>query len=185
MLHGRSLAAGGWRRRLAPAGRGGVCYSAAMRGCLRAFIVVGVSVTVGCASVSTMTIPRCVDKVEVDGESRRQGDTLVFDHSFDAPWTFTEVVINNEGDARSVRLANNRPDGVRLVGGMLLAAVSGTVATASFIDMSDGRVADHGPIYRAIFGSIGFGLGGFLALTGWGPSHEVNLEQALCNEPSP
>lgn len=138
---------------------------------------------VGCASTSTLTIPRCAERVEVDGESHRQGDTLIFDHGLDAPWTFTEIVVDDGGDRRVVRVGNTSPHGGRLVSGIVIGAVSGAVAVTSLVDMSDGRVADYGPIYGAIFGGIGTAFGLFLTLTGWGPGRAVDLESRVCGTP--
>jgi len=138
---------------------------------------------VGCASTSTLTIPRCAARVEVDGESARQGDTLIFDHGLDAPWTFTEIVVDDAGARRVVRVGNTSPHAGRLVSGIVIGAVSGAVAATSLADMSDGRVADYGPIYGAIFGSVGAAFGLFLALTGWGPGRAVDLESRVCGTP--
>lgn len=148
-----------------------------------AALVLVVLVPAGCASTSTLTIPRCAERVEVDGESQRQGDTLIFDHGLDAPWTFTEIVVNDAGDRRVVRVGNTSPHGGRLISGIVIGAVSGAVAVTSLADMSDGRVADYGPIYGAIFGSIGTAFGVFLTLTGWGPGRTVDVESRVCGAP--
>ena len=52
----------------------------------------------GCANMTKVTLPSCASQFEVDGEHQRRGPrTLVLDHSLDAPWTSTEIVIDKDG----------------------------------------------------------------------------------------
>jgi len=125
-----------------------------------------------------MRVPDCVQRLEVEGESQRLGDKLVFDHGLDAPWTWTDVVIDDDRGQRVVRIANTTPHAGRLAGGLLVGGVSGVVTAVALADMSDGRIADYGPIYAVVFGSIGTAFGLFLTLTGWGPGRGADL--GLC-----
>ena len=149
-------------------------------------VIGAVIVSSGCANMTTVTLPSCSQQFEVDGEHRRQGPrTLVFDHSLDPPWSSTEIVIDKDGAGsappETVRFGNTSPNAGRLVGALVLTTISAAVATTAIVDMSDGRVANYGPFYGVVFGSIGTAFGTFLGLTGWGPGHNINLEK-ICTE---
>ena len=123
----------------------------------------------GCATSSTITVPTCAERVEVEGEHVRLGNTLRFDHSLDPPWSSTELIIERDGEQRTVVIPNTRPDGGRLLAGSVLGLVGGAVvATAMWeVAVGGGTFEEEGPFYGTVFGSTAVVAGGLLGLTGW------------------
>jgi len=127
------------------------------------------SVVTGCATSSTITVPSCAERVEVDGEHVRLGNTLRFDHSLDTPWSSTELIIERDGEQRTVFIPNTRPDGGRLLVGSLLGLVGGAVVGSAVWEgtVGGGTFEQEGPFYGTVFGGTAVVVGGLLGLTGW------------------
>jgi hypothetical protein len=92
----------------------------------------------GCATSSTITVPTCAERVEVEGEHVRLGNTLRFDHSLDPPWSSTELIIERDGEQRTVVIPNTRPDGGRLLVGSVLGLVGGAVVATAMWEVAVG-----------------------------------------------
>lgn len=138
----------------------------------------------GCATTSTLTVPRCAERVEIVGQHERRGaNTLVFDHGFDPPWSFTEVVLERDGEqAMTVQIPHTRPDPGRLLAGLLTTALGGALTTTSLWQLQQGQTLnDEGPFYSLVFGGAAVVVGGFLSLTGWGPAAPTSLS-SMCSD---
>ena len=108
-----------------------------------------------------MVLPSCAERVEVDGEHVRAGNTLQFDHSFDGPWTTTTLILERDGEQQTVSVPNTRPDGGRLVVGTVMLSAGYDVAVRG------ATLADEGPFYGTVLGGTAVVVGGLLAATGW------------------
>ena len=120
---------------------------------------------------STLTVPRCVDRLEVGGEHERVGKRLVFDHSFDPPFSRTEVTLKRGESTETISIWNNQPEGGRLLIGSIAAIFGGVLwsSAAYEVGVNGARFNDEGPFYAAVFGTGALGVGTLLMLTGWHP----------------
>jgi hypothetical protein len=116
-----------------------------------------------------MALPSCAERVEVEGEHVRNGNTLRLDHSLDGPWTSTTLILERDGEQQTVSVPNTRPDGGRLLLGTVLGLVGGAVVPSAGYDVVVGgaTLADEGPFYGTVLGGSAVVVGGLLAATGW------------------
>lgn len=137
----------------------------------------------GCATTSTLTVPRCAERVEIVGQHDRRGSTLVFDHSLDPPWSMTEVVLERDGErARVIQIPHTRPDPGRLFAGVVTTALGGAVTTSALWQLQQGATLnDEGPFYGFVFGGTAVAVGALLSLTGWGPAAPASLA-SMCSD---
>jgi hypothetical protein len=147
---------------------------------LRRLAAAGFSLGVlsSCATTSTMTVPRCAERVEILGQHERQGQTFVFDHTFDTPWSATELVLERDAETvERVWIPHTRPDPGRLFAGVLTTVIGGAVTATALWQLQEGaNLQDEGPFYGLVFGGTAVVVGGALSLTGWSPAAPVTLE---------
>jgi hypothetical protein len=130
-----------------------------------------------------LTIPPCADRLEVEGEHERVGRRLVFDHSFDLPFSRTEVSLKRDGHEETIQIWNNQPDGGRILVGAV-AGIFGAVLWASAayeVGLNGGAVTDEGVWYSGVFGTAAIAVGALLSLTGWHPRAPSDIDE-FCHE---
>jgi hypothetical protein len=132
-----------------------------------------------CATTSTMTVPRCAERVEIAGQHERRGQSFIFDHSLDTPWTATEIVLERDGETvERVWLPHTRPDPGRLFAGVLTTVIGGAVTTTALWQVQQGAPLDaEGPFYGLVLGGTAVLVGGALSLTGWSPAAPATLDE--------
>lgn len=125
-----------------------------------------------------MTVPRCAERVEIAGQHERRGQTFVFDHSLDTPWTATELVLERDGETvERVWLPHTRPDPGRLFAGVLTTAIGGAVTTTALWQVREGAPLDaEGPFYGLVLGGTAVFVGLALSVTGWAPAAPATLD---------
>ncbi len=127
-----------------------------------------------CASTSTLPIPSCADRLEIEGEHARVGRALVFDHRFDPPWSTTKIVLQGRTGSRVVRVDNHVPDLPRLAAGCGVGAAGCGIGALGLLGGGPGVV---------VAGSVIAGGGAALALTGWHPDEDEGWDlEAWCAE---
>ena len=127
-----------------------------------------------CASTSTLAIPSCADRVEVEGQHARAGRTLTLDHTLDPPWSTTKLVLQSTQGTRVVSIDNRAPDTTRLWAGCGVGALGCGLGALGLFGGGPGVVGAGGVVAAT---------GTALALTGWHPAaaDEPRLE-AWCSE---
>jgi len=130
-----------------------------------------------CATSSSLTVPGCAERLEVEGQHERRGGRLVFDHSLDPPWAVTEIVLQRDGQQETLRAAHLRPDGGRLLVASVFGVVgTGLLAIAGYEVINSGQsIVDDGPFYAGVFGVSGIALATLLGLTGWQPVFPADI----------
>jgi hypothetical protein len=138
--------------------------------------LVAAALSSACASTSTLAIPSCADRVEIEGQHSRAGSTLLLDHALDPPWSTTKLVLQSGQGSRVVTLDNRTPDLPRLLAGCGVGAVGCGVGALGLSGGGPGAVGVGGVVGAA---------GAAVALTGWhpGPGADADLE-AWCAETS-
>jgi hypothetical protein len=134
---------------------------------------------------TTLTVPRCVERVEIEGEHSRVGDdTFVFQHMLDLPFTSTEVVVEKrDKTTETIVLVNSMPDVVHLVGAALTGSISALLVTLYAYQVSAGGEQVLGPSLWALpLGIVGLAFATTLVLTGWHPPSDTVLETG-CSDP--
>src|SRR5262245_2273446 len=90
--------------------------------CVAVVLVVVVLAASACASPrSVVRLPPCADRVELEGQHRRlSARTIELDHTFDLPFSKTELTFTRTGDAGGSRgatrrfvLENDQPEPIR------------------------------------------------------------------------
>jgi hypothetical protein len=140
--------------------------------------------TTSCATTTSVVVPPCAERVEVEGQHDRAGRRLTFDHSLDPPWAVTEIVLERDGQQERLSAPHLRPDGGRLLVASVFGVLgAGLVAIAGYdLAVRGGAVDDDdGPFYAGVFGAAGLTLGALLGLTGWQPVYPSTLS-AFCGE---
>ncbi len=120
-------------------------------------------------------IPSCADRVEIEGEHTRAGQTLVLDHALDLPWSTTKIVLQSTAGSRVIERVNRAPDVARLGAGCGLGAVGCGLGVLGLLGGGPAAVVTGGGVGAA---------GAALALTGWHPTpidDDADLE-AWCRE---
>jgi hypothetical protein len=134
---------------------------------------------------STLTVPRCVERVEIDGEHTRVGDdTFVFHHMLDLPFTSTEVTVEKpDQTTETIVLVNTMPDIVHLVGAALTGSISALLVSVYAYQVTAGGEQFLGPSLWALpIGVLGLAFATTLVFTGWHPLSDTVLE-TTCSEP--
>lgn len=143
------------------------------------------SLLCGCASpTSVLTVPPCTRKVEIEGQhGRRDATTLVFDHTFDLPFSRTKVVVERPGGVKEeIEIVNSEPDYVRLFVGGALVVIGGVLFTSAGIDAARGRsLLEERPLTSVLWGGAAASIGVAAAATGWHPPHSTIIEDR-CRE---
>ena len=132
-----------------------------------------------CASSSSLTLPSCADRLEVEGQHERRGRTITFDHRLDVPMSRTEITLKNQQHSETINLWNDQPNGTSFMLG-LVAGVGGSVLWASAWHQvaENGRsITDEQPFYLTVLGTGAVSIAGLLVLTGWHPRSPPNLEE--------
>jgi len=149
-------------------------------------LVVALAASAACVGARTsLTVPRCVERIEVEGEHTRTGDgTLVFHHMFDLPFTKTDVTVEKtDGTSETVTLVNTNPDVVHLVGSALVGSVSTLLVALYGFQVTAGGEPFLGPTVWALpIGVVGLTFASALLVTGWHPSSDTVLETG-CSSP--
>jgi hypothetical protein len=130
-----------------------------------------------CASTSTLTIPSCADRVEIEeipGQHRREGRTLVIDHNLDPPWSTTKLVLQGPKGSRVVLLDHRTPEPERVLAGCGAGAAGCGLGLFGLLGGGAGVVAA---------GAVVGASGAAVALTGWHPAvDDVGGLEAWCAE---
>jgi hypothetical protein len=131
-------------------------------------------------------LPPCVDEISVSGQHVRSGSTtLILDHSFDLPFSRTELVLERGDTKREVEIVNSTPDWWRLVGGSLVGVTGAGLMARYGYGLSIGEDPVRSPwLWTLPCGSIALGIGGLMTLTGWHPSGDTVIEGS-CPELAP
>lgn len=151
-----------------------------------ALLVVVVTLVGGCTTpTSRIRVPPCVDQITVAGQhARGSRTTLILDHTYDLPFTQTEIAIEGrDGKVRELVVTNSAPDVWRLIGGGLVGALGAALVTRYALAVSDGEdVVATGWFWALPVGLLAGGLAGGMVLTGWHPPGDTVIDYE-CPEP--
>lgn len=134
---------------------------------------------------TTVTIPDCVERIEVTGEHHRLGESeLIFSHGLDLPMTRTKITVSHaDGSSDEVELINMYPDLLHLLGAGVVGVLS--VAALSLYTYQVAAAGEQiflGPTFWALPLGLGGGLvAGAIASTGWHPGEDTAIA-AQCAE---
>ncbi len=130
-----------------------------------------------CATTSTLTLPSCTRRLEVEGQHARAGRTLTLDHRFDLPGTRTRLVLQSPEGTTIVERWNDTPDLLHLGVGCGVGALGCGLGAVGLLGA--------GPLAVVSGGALVAG-GAAVALTGWHPSpaDDVDLEAWCQAEPA-
>lgn len=134
---------------------------------------------------SQIRVPPCVDQLTVSGQhARGSRTTLILDHTYDLPFTRTEISIEGrDGRVRELVVTNSAPDVWRFVGAGLMGTISGLLFAGFAYSASEGEpVFDNGWILALATGVVAGGLAVGMVLTGWHPPGDTVIDYA-CPEP--
>lgn len=141
---------------------------------------------IGCSTpTSRIRVPPCVDQITVSGQhARGSRTTLILDHTYDLPFSQTEISVEGrDGAVRQLVVTNSAPDVWRLVGGGLVGALGAALVTRYALAVSDGEdVVATGWFWALPVGLVTGGLAAGMVLTGWHPPGDTVIDYA-CPEP--
>lgn len=145
-------------------------------------LVVVVIVVGGCTTpTSQIRVPPCVDQITVAGQhARGSRTTLILDHTYDLPFTQTEIAIEGrDGKVRELVVTNSVPDVWRLVGGGLVGTLGAVLVARYAVAVGDGEdVTSTGWFWALPVGLLAGGLATGMVLTGWHPPGDTVIDYA-------
>lgn len=162
--------------------------AASRRSALVAVFAILSSLASSCTTpTSRIRLPRCVDEITVAGQHARGSQTtLILDHSYDLPFTQTEILIEGrDGSTEELVVTNSVPDVWRLVGGGVVAVIGAAFLTRYSVAVTDGEDPLSGGWFWALpAGVIAGGIGTTLVLTGWHPPSDTVVDYECPAPPS-
>ncbi len=152
------------------------------------FVVVIAVFTVaggGCETTrSTIEIPACADRVEVEGQATElSSHRFELDHTFDLPFSRTRLQFTDGASpARTFDVTATQPDPLRLFFGAAVGVVGGLLVGSAVYDVANGRgIFEERPFYETLWGSGLVGLGLVGISTGWHPPRqEFSFPDDVC-----
>lgn len=125
-----------------------------------------------------MRLSECTSRIAVSGEHTRVSQReLIFDHTWDLPFTRTLVEVERDGKVERLEVVNSAPDWPRV----LTASVLGVLGTAALGRFAVDVAAGEDPYEPELswLPPVGAGLllgAGALAATGWHPPSDTFIE---------